>query len=128
MVETWLVSRLRTPTASTAELFSTLIDFLDQVRRHEQDFLVRARPIQHDRFVARNSSPGRCTIVTRFANFVRKVASSMAVSPPPTTRISRLRKNEPSHVAHVETPCPSSFRSDSSPSICADAPAAITSD
>ena len=45
------------------------------------------------------------------ANFVRNVASSMAESPPPTTAISCPRKKNPSHVAHVETPCP--IRSDS---------------
>ncbi len=42
-------------------------------------------------FVARKSLR-RWTMVTRLANFVRNVASSMAVSPPPTTRMSRLRK------------------------------------
>ena len=34
------------------------------------------------------SSSRRWTIVTFVANFVRKVASSIAVSPPPTTRTS----------------------------------------
>ena len=35
------------------------------------------------------------------ANRVRKVASSSAVSPPPTTAISRSRKKKPSQVAHA---------------------------
>ena len=60
---------------------------------------------------ARNASR-RCTIVTFDANFVRKVASSMAVSPPPTTTSSRSRKKKPSHVAQALTPRP---RSRSSP-------------
>jgi len=46
-------------------------------------------------------------IVTEVANRVRKRASSIAESPPPTTQISWPRKKKPSHVAHVESPCPS---------------------
>ena len=41
---------------------------------------------------ARKSSR-RWTIVTLVANFVRKIASSIAESPPPTTTTSRSRKN-----------------------------------
>ena len=52
---------------------------------------------------ARNSSR-RCTIVTLGAKRVRNVASSMAVSPPPTTMSSRPRKSAPSQVAHADTP------------------------
>src|SRR5204862_235720 len=56
------------------------------------------------------------------ANFVRKSASSMALSPPPTTAMSFSRKKNPSHVAHVDTPWPSRRASDGRPSIRADAP------
>ena len=59
---------------------------------------------------ARNSSR-RCTIVTLLANFVRNVASSIAVSPPPTTTSSRSRKKKPSQVAQALTPRPRSFSS-----------------
>ena len=74
-------------------------------------------------FDARNA-PRRCTMVTSDANFVRNVASSIAESPPPTTTIGLPRKKKPSHVAQVDTPCPISARSDSSPSSRADAPVA----
>ena len=74
-------------------------------------------------FEARNSSR-RCTIVTLVANFVRKVASSIAVSPPPTTRSSRSRKKKPSQVAHALTPRPRSFSSPGTPSHFALAPVA----
>ena len=62
------------------------------------------------------------------ANSDRNVASSRAESPPPTTAIGRPRKKYPSQVAHVETPCPISFRSDGSPSKRAEAPVAIISE
>ncbi len=48
----------------------------------------------------------RWTTVTDRANLVRNVASSIAVSPPPTTAMSWSRKKKPSQVAHQETPCP----------------------
>jgi hypothetical protein len=70
---------------------------------------------------ARNSSR-RWITVTFVANFVRKVASSIAVSPPPTTATSFPLKKNPSHVAHAETPWPISFDSDSRPRSLADAP------
>ena len=54
---------------------------------------------------ARNSSR-RCTIVTLLANFVRNVASSIAVSPPPTTTSSRSRKKKPSQVAQAAHAAP----------------------
>ena len=41
---------------------------------------------------------------TLSAKRVRKVASSIAESPPPTTAIVRWRKKNPSQVAHQETP------------------------
>ena len=50
------------------------------------------------------------------AKRVRKVASSMAESPPPTTAISWSRKKKPSQVAHHETPWPDSRSSCGRPS------------
>jgi hypothetical protein len=54
-------------------------------------------------FEARNSSR-RCTTVTLFTNPARYSASSIAVSPPPTTATSMPRKKYPSQVAHALTP------------------------
>ena len=54
---------------------------------------------------ARNSSR-RWTSVTFVANFVRKIASSIAESPPPTTTTCLSRKKAPSQVAQDETPRP----------------------
>ena len=54
-------------------------------------------------FDARNSSR-RWTMVTLGAKRVRKVASSMAVSPPPTTTSSRPLNRAPSQVAQADTP------------------------
>ena len=59
----------------------------------------------------------RCTIVTELANRVRKVASSTAESPPPTTAMSLSRKKKPSQVAHQDTPWPDSRSSWSRPSL-----------
>src|SRR5687768_7877259 len=53
------------------------------------------------------------------------MASSMAESPPPTTAIGLPRKKYPSHVAHVDTPWPDSFRSEPMSSQRADAPVAM---
>ena len=64
----------------------------------------------------------RWTTVTLLANFVRKMASSIAESPPPATTSSCPLKKKPSQVAQVETPSPRSFFSDSRPSILAEAP------
>ena len=58
-------------------------------------------------FDARSSSR-RWMSVTLSANLVRKIASSTAESPPPTTAMSWSRKKKPSQVAHVDTPWPSS--------------------
>ena len=55
---------------------------------------------------------------------MRKLASSIAVSPPPTTTTSLFRKNAPSQVAHAETPRLRSAVSDGSPSQRALAPVA----
>ena len=49
-------------------------------------------------FDARNSSR-RCTIVTLEENLARKMASSIAESPPPTMIVSRSLKNAASQVA-----------------------------
>ena len=54
------------------------------------------------------SASRRWMTVTLVANLVRKRASSSAESPPPTTAISWPRKKNPSHVAHVDNPWPSS--------------------
>ena len=75
---------------------------------------------------ARNS-PRRCTTVTLEAKRVRNVASSIAVSPPPTTTIALSLKKKPSQVAHAETPYPISSFSAGSPSRRADAPVAMMS-
>ena len=47
---------------------------------------------------ARNSAR-RWMIFTSLANFARKMASSIAVSPPPTTIVGLSRKNAASQVA-----------------------------
>jgi hypothetical protein len=57
----------------------------------------------------------RCTMVTDRAKRVRKVASSTAVSPPPTTTMSWSRKKKPSQVAHQDTPRPDSSDSPGMP-------------
>ena len=64
----------------------------------------------------------RWSTVTRLANFVRKIASSIAESPPPTTSSSWPLKKKPSQVAQVERPRPRSFCSAGRPSILAEAP------
>jgi hypothetical protein len=78
-------------------------------------------------FDARSSSR-RWTIVTVVANLVRKIASSTAESPPPTTAMGFSRKKKPSQVAHVETPCPSNRCSAGRPSMRADAPVVMIID
>ncbi len=72
-------------------------------------------------FEARSVSR-RWMTVTLVANLVRKRASSSAESPPPTTAISWPRKKNPSHVAHVDSPWPSSRASASNPSMSDCAP------
>ena len=49
------------------------------------------------------------------ANLVKKMASSIAESPPPTMRTFFSLKKNPSQVAQAETPYPISFDSDSRP-------------
>ncbi len=63
--------------------------------------------------------------MTLFVNFIKNNASSIAVSPPPTTTTSFPLKKKPSHVAHDETPLPLNLCSDSNPSHTAEAPVAI---
>ena len=75
-------------------------------------------------FDARSSSR-RTKTVTDSANLVRKFASSMAVSPPPTITTFLSRKKNPSHVAQAETPLPLNRSSPGIPSHRADAPVAI---
>jgi hypothetical protein len=55
---------------------------------------------------------------------VRKVASSMAESPPPTTMMIRFLKNAPSHVAQDETPFAQRRSSPGIPSFFGPAPVA----
>ena len=54
-------------------------------------------------FDARSSSR-RWSTFTLVANLVRKIASSIAVSPPPTTPTSLPLKKNPSQVAQADTP------------------------
>ncbi len=70
-------------------------------------------------------SDRRCNIVTTVANLVKKLASSMALSPPPITTTSLPLKKNPSQVAQALTPLPLSRCSLSSPSQLASAPVAI---
>ena len=67
-------------------------------------------------FEARSESL-RWMTYTFDAKRVRKVASSIAESPPPTTAMTRSRKKKPSHVAHHETPRPESRSSPERPSL-----------
>ncbi len=77
-------------------------------------------------FEARSSSR-RWMTVTLLANFVRKIASSIAESPPPTTAMCWSRKKNPSQVAQVDRPWPSSSFSRSRPSISERAPVEMMS-
>ena len=67
-------------------------------------------------------------MVTLLQNRVRKVASSMAESPPPTTMTSLSLKNAPSHVAQVDIPCPLCFSSLPASSHIASAPVVMIID
>ena len=66
----------------------------------------------------------RCTMVTLVARLVRYVASSMAVSPPPTTIRSMPLKNAPSQVAHADSPWLRNLSSEGMSSHLAEAPVA----
>ena len=76
-------------------------------------------------FEARNSSR-RLTITTLEENLARKIASSIAESPPPTMIVARSLKNAASHVAPSETPRPPSSSSPGTPSFLCSAPIAST--
>ena len=62
------------------------------------------------------SSSRRCTRVTLEPKRLRKVASSTAESPPPTTTMGLSLKKKPSQVAHQLTPRPENLSSSSRPS------------
>ena len=94
------VSTLRTVIAAS---FGVALDAVDDVVPQEPDLLVGERTFHCMIFDARSWSR-RWTIVTDRANLVRKMASSRAESPPPTTAMSSPRKKKPSQVAHVDTP------------------------
>ena len=68
----------------------------------------------------------RCTIVTFSANFARKIASSIAESPPPTMIVCLFLKNAASQVAQYETPRPESSSSPRTSSFLCSAPIAST--
>src|SRR5438128_309759 len=70
----------------------------------------------------------RWSSITSGEKRVRKVASSRAVSPPPTTAMRLPLKKKPSHVAHAETPRPRRRVSLSRPSHNALAPVATTTE
>src|SRR3972149_4296740 len=70
----------------------------------------------------------RWTSVTWLAKRVRKVASSRAVSPPPTTATCLPRKKKPSQVAQALTPRPRRRVLLSRPSQSAEAPVATMTD
>jgi hypothetical protein len=74
-------------------------------------------------FEARNSSR-RFTTITFDANFARKIASSIALSPPPTISVGTSLKNAASHVAQYDTPLPLSSSSPGTQSFLCSAPMA----
>ena len=66
----------------------------------------------------------RCTTVTDFDVRAKTSASSIAVSPPPTTATSISLKRNPSQVAHELTPPPLYVASPSTPNHLLSAPVA----
>ena len=71
---------------------------------YERDLLVLHRAVLHD---FGSSQPSRrWTIETLVANLVRKVASSIALSPPPTSRSVPFLEEEPGAGRAGSTPCP----------------------
>ena len=88
---------------------STLVVAVDARRRREfqqeRDLGVGERLVLHD--LRRAQLVAAVDDGDLAANFVRKIASSIAESPPPTTAMSCPRKKKPSQVAQVETPWPS---------------------
>ncbi len=89
----------RTPVTTSFPRISSTAEF--QTNAIFSFFMARSCMILEARSLSR-----RWTIETLVANLVRKVASSIALSPPPTTISSLPLKKNPSHVAQVETPCP----------------------
>ena len=63
----------------------------------ELDLVIRLRSVEHDRRGAELITP--CTTVTLLANLVRKIASSIAESPPPTTATGTSRQKAASQTA-----------------------------
>jgi hypothetical protein len=88
----------------------------------DADLGVGEGPVDHD--LAAPELSRRWSRWTLLAKRVRYVASSSAVSPPPTTAISLSRKKKPSHVAQALTPAAAQALSLSRPSHSADAPVA----
>ncbi len=89
--------RIRTPVTDVSPSTSTTSESQTKLILS----LVNARSCM---ILLARSESRRCTIVTDLPNRVRNVASSIAVSPPPTTTMSWLRKKNPSQVAHQDTP------------------------
>jgi hypothetical protein len=104
-----LTLRIRTPLTRSSP--STSTTSLSHANRILSFAMARSCMI----FDARSVSL-RWMTVTDLPNLVRKVASSIAESPPPTTAMSCWRKKNPSQVAHQDTPCPASRFSPGTPS------------
>ena len=85
--------------------------------------IARARSIM---IAEARKSLRRWITVTLLENFDRKIASSIAVSPPPTTIVVFSRKNAASQVAQYETPRAASSSSPGMPSFFGSAPIART--
>ncbi len=96
-----LVLRWRSFTPTTCPTSTPSTSATSMFQRNETLGCAMARSCMI--FDARSSSL-RCTMVTCDANLVRNSASSMAVSPPPTTITRFPRKKKPSHVAQADTP------------------------
>ncbi len=115
MVSSVLTSRSRTPLTEVSPSTSSTTAFVTN------SILSFARARSSMICEARNSSR-RWTTVTLSANFVRKIASSIAESPPPTTTMFFSRKKAASQTAQYDTPRAWSLSSESRPSFLASAP------
>ncbi len=93
------VSRSRTPVTAFSPRTSTTSVF-------QRNRILGSSNARRCMILLARSSSRRWTRVTVRANRVRKVASSTAESPPPTTRMSFSLKKKPSQVAHQLTPRP----------------------
>ena len=120
--EVWpvITLRRRTPVTTDSPRISSTTEF--QMKASRSFLKARSCMIFEARSLSR-----RWTTLTLVANLVRKVASSIAVSPPPTTTSSLPRKKNPSQVAQVETPCPMRRPSPGTPIFRAEAPEAMIS-